>query len=65
MTTSRTVASAPSRSAMFARISAVQQRMGASRLTVASPVLRPTLSGPNSRQRARNFSFTNALMGQV
>jgi len=28
----------------------VQQRMGASRLTEASPVLKPTLSGPNSRR---------------
>src|SRR5690349_24177289 len=42
----------PSRKAMFARISAVQQRIGASRFTEASPVLRPTLSGPNSRQSA-------------
>src|SRR5260221_311454 len=50
---------------MFDRISAVQQRIGASRFTVASPVLRPTLSGPNSRQSASHFSFTSALIGQV
>ncbi len=56
---------APSRSAMFARISAVQQRIGASRFTDASPVLSPTFSGPNSRQSASHFSFTSALIGQV
>ena len=61
----RSSAAAPSRSAMLARISAVQQRMGASRLTVASPVERPTFSGPNSRHRAIHFSLTSALMGQV
>ena len=65
MITSCTLAAAPSRNAMLARISAVQQRMGASRFTEASPVLRPTLSGPNSRQSAMNFSFTSALIGQV
>ena len=50
---------------MFARISAVQHTMGASWFTVASPVLRPTFSGPNSRQSESHFSFTSALMGQV
>ena len=65
MTTSCTAAFAPSRSAILARISAVQQRIGASRFTVASPVLNPTFSGPNSRHNASHFSFTNALIGQV
>ena len=50
---------------MFDRISAVQQTMGASRLTDASPVIIPTLSAPKSRQRAKNFSLTSALMGAV
>ena len=45
MTTQSTGASLPSRSAMFDRISAVQQTIGASRLTAASPVIRPTLVG--------------------
>ena len=56
---------APSRSAMFARISAVQQMMGASRLMLASPVSMPTRSAPNRRQRSKNFSLTSALTGQV
>ena len=55
----------PSRRAKFARISAVQQRIGASRLTVASPVLSPTFSGPKSRQSAIHFSLTSALIGHV
>ncbi len=50
---------------MFARISAVQQMMGASRLMLASPVNIPTRSGPNSRQRAKNFSLTRAFTGEV
>ena len=45
MMTSRTSARAPSRRAMLARISAVQQRIGASRLTEASPVESPTFCG--------------------
>ncbi len=57
--------SAPSERAMLDRISAVQQRMGASRFTVASPVESPTLSGPNSLHKAIHFSLTRALMGQV
>jgi hypothetical protein len=65
ITTLSTHEFAPSRRAMFARISAVQQRMGASRLTVASPVARPTWSGPNSRHSAIHFSLTSALMGHV
>ena len=65
ITTSSTHASAPSRKAMFARISAVQQSTGASRLTVASPVERPTFSGPNSRHSAIHFSLTSALIGHV
>ena len=36
----------PRASAMLARISAVQQMMGASRFTVASPVIMPTLLRP-------------------
>ncbi len=39
--------------------------MGASRLTEASPVLNPTLSGPNSRHSAIYFSLTSALIGHV
>ena len=54
-----------SRTARFMRISAVQQRMGASRLTAPSPVIMPTRSGPKSRHRSKNFSLTSALMGQV
>ena len=50
---------------MFARISAVQHKMGASRLTVASPVIMPTFSGPKSLQSAKNFSLTSALIGHV
>ena len=65
MMTSSTLAKGPSRSARFAKTSAVQQMMGAERLTVASPVIIPTFSGPKSRQSAKNFSFTKALMGQV
>jgi hypothetical protein len=65
ITTSSTFASLPSRSAMFARISAMQQSTGASRLTVASPVAKPTFSGPRSRQSAIHFSLTRALIGQV
>ena len=65
ITTSSTPASAPSRRAMFASTSAVQQSTGASRLTVASPVESPTFSGPNSRHSAIHFSLTSALIGQV
>ncbi len=65
MTTLSTYELPPSRRAMLPRISAVQQRIGASRLTDASPVDSPTLSGPKSRQSAIHFSLTSALMGQV
>ena len=47
------------------RISAVQQMIGASRFTDASPVIIPTRSAPKSRQSAKNFSLTSALMGAV
>jgi hypothetical protein len=43
----------------------VQHRIGASRFTVASPVLRPTFFGPNSRHSASHFSFTSAFTGHV
>ena len=65
MTTSPTSAELPSRSARLARISAVQQMIGASALTDASPVIMPTLSAPNCSQRAKNFSETSALIGAV
>lgn len=52
ITTAPTPAAEPARKAMLAGISAVQQRMGASRFTVASTVDRPKLSGPNSRHKA-------------
>ena len=65
MTTWSTGSSRPVRRAMLAKISAVQQRMGALRLTLASPVSMPTCSAPNSRQSAKNFSLTSALIGQV
>jgi len=55
----------PRASAMFARISAVQQSTSACGLTLASPVIMPTCSGPKSRHSDRNFSLTNALIGQV
>jgi hypothetical protein len=50
---------------MFDRISAVQQRIGASTLMLASPVSIPTFSGPKSSHRAKNFSLTSALVGAV
>ena len=55
----------PSRNAQFARISAVQQMIGASGFTDASPVIIPTCSEPKSRHKAKNFSLTNALIGAV
>ena len=55
----------PSRSARLARISAVQQMMGASPLTVESPVTMPTFSAPNTSTSAKNFSETSALIGAV
>jgi hypothetical protein len=65
MTTWPTSASRPSRRARLARISAVQQMIGASGLTEASPVSMPTLSAPNVADRSKNFSDTSALMGAV
>jgi hypothetical protein len=49
----------------LASTSAVQQTMGAPALMAASPVSMPTFSGPKASHRAKNFSFTSALMGQV
>ena len=65
MTTWSTGAAAPSRRAMLARISAVQQITGALGLTEASPVSMPTLSAPSWRHRSKNFSDTSALIGAV
>ena len=56
---------APSRSAMLARISAVQQMIGASGFTEASPVTMPTRSAPKSSTQVKNFSLTSALIGAV
>ena len=50
---------------MFASTSAVQQITGAVALTLASPVIMPTLAGPNMSHRAKNFSDTSALIGAV
>ncbi len=55
----------PSRKAWFARISAVQQMIGASGLMCESPVIMPTLSRPNTSTRSKNFSETSALIGAV
>ena len=65
MTTRPMSASGPSRSAMLARISAVQAMIGASALTAASPVSMPTFSAPNTPHSAKNFSLTSALIGAV
>ncbi len=65
MITWPTSASAPSRSAMLARISAVQQMIGADSLTLASPVIMPTFSAPKIAHSAKNFSDTSALIGAV
>ena len=50
---------------MLARISAVQQMIGAVSFTAASPVSMPTLSAPNTSISAKNFSLTSALIGAV
>ena len=50
---------------MLARISAVQQMIGADALTLASPVIMPTLAGPKVSHSAKNFSDTSALIGAV
>ena len=65
MTTCPTSASCPSRSARLARISAVQQTIGASALTDASPVTMPTLAAPKIAHSEKNFSETSALIGAV
>ncbi len=65
MITRPTSASRPARSAMLASTSAVQQMIGASGFTLASPVSMPTSSAPNVSQSAKNFSDTSALIGAV
>ena len=55
----------PSRSAMLASTSAVQQTSGACGLTAASPVSIPTFSAPKTAISAKNFSETSALIGAV
>ena len=65
MTTRPMSASGPSRRAMLASTSAVQQMTGASELTEASPVSMPTFSAPNTSHSAKNFSLTSALIGAV
>ncbi len=65
ITTWSTGAARPWRSARLARISAVQQMMGAEAFTEASPVSMPTRSGPNVADSSKNFSDTSALMGAV
>ncbi len=65
MMTMPTSASVPSASATWARISAVQQMIGASALTEASPVIMPTFSVPKIAHRSKNFSETSALIGAV
>ena len=65
MTTVSASRSPPSRRAWLARISAVQQMMGAAALMEVSPVIMPTLSAPNRRTSSKNFSLTRALSGAV
>ena len=65
MMTAPSSAAAPSRRAILARISAVQQMIGASWLTPESPVIIPTFSAPKISHRAKNFSETSALIGAV
>ena len=55
----------PSARARFARISAVQQMMGAVGLMELSPVIMPTKSRPKYSHSWKNFSLTRALMGAV
>ncbi len=50
---------------MLASTSAVQQMIGASGFTAASPVSMPTLSAPKTSMSAKNFSLTSALIGAV
>ncbi len=65
MTTQSTSIAPPSRSDWLARISAVQQMMGAAALIEVSPVTIPTLPAPNSPTSSKNFSLTSALSGAV
>ena len=65
MTTRPASAAAPSRSAMLASTSAVQQITGAPAFTLPSPVIMPTRSGPSMSISAKNFSETSALIGAV
>ena len=50
---------------MLASTSAVQQTIGASALTAASPVIMPTFAVPKIAHRSKNFSLTRALIGAV
>ncbi len=43
----------------------MQQMIGAFALTLASPVIMPTLAAPKMSIRAKNFSLTSALIGAV
>ena len=43
----------------------MQQMMGASAFTEASPVIIPTLSAPKTSHSEKNFSLTSALIGAV
>ncbi len=43
----------------------MQQMIGASGLTLESPVIIPTLSAPKISTREKNFSDTSALIGAV
>jgi hypothetical protein len=43
----------------------VQQMIGASALTLESPVTMPTFSAPKMSTSAKNFSLTRALIGAV
>ena len=65
MTTVSTSSPSPSRRDWLARISAVQQIMGARALMEVSPVTMPTLLAPNRRTSSKNFSLTRALRGAV
>ena len=65
MTTMSQSRPGPSRRDWFARISAVQQMIGAVALRETSPVIMPTLSAPKSATRSKNFSDTRALRGAV
>ena len=53
------------RAALHPLVSLPDAEIGAERLTLASPVIMPTFSGPKSRHIDRNFSFTSALIGHV